>query len=83
MAGATYQALFQPSDKYERCIDGVLMTQYGIESRCFRFVTCGTEKASVADDGGLIEVQVFRAKARIRRAPQPGHYRGREKYGIV
>ncbi|EPE09754.1 oxidoreductase-like protein [Ophiostoma piceae UAMH 11346] len=83
VAGATYQALFQPSGKYERYVDGVLMTQYGIESRCFRFVTYGAEKASVADDGGLIEVQVFRAKARSRRAPQPDHYRGREKYGIA
>lgn len=82
-AGAAHQALFEPSTYYQHNDNGVVMTEYGIESRCFRFVSYGSREASIADDGGLIEVQVFRAKARNRRSPQPDQYRGGDKYGIA
>lgn len=80
--GAVHQALFEPSTHYQYSDRGTVMTQYGIESRCFRFVTFGSSGSSIANDGGLIEVQAFRAKSRVRRAPQPGFYRGGDKYGI-
>ncbi|CAK7197691.1 Oxidoreductase NAD-binding domain-containing protein 1 [Sporothrix eucalyptigena] len=83
LVGAAHQALFEPSSHYQYNDNGVLMTQYGIESRCFRFVTYGSGEASIANDGGLIEVQVFRAKSRARRAPQPDPYRGGDKYGVA
>ncbi|EFX01208.1 hypothetical protein CMQ_6150 [Grosmannia clavigera kw1407] len=70
-SGATNQALFQPSEHYQYNDDGVVIAEPGIESRCFLFVpnASGTA-ASVAEDGGLIEIQVFRAKTRRRRAPR-------------
>ena len=83
LAGAAHQALFEPSAYYQHSDNGIIMTQYGIESRCFRFVTHRSGEASFTDDGGLIEVQVFRAKARARRAPQPDQYRGHDKYGVA
>ncbi|CAK7233090.1 Oxidoreductase NAD-binding domain-containing protein 1 [Sporothrix bragantina] len=83
LVGAAHQALFEPSAYYQYTDNGVVMTQYGIESRCFRFVTYGSGIASIPDDGGLIEVQVFRAKSRARRAPQPDSYRGGDKYGVA
>ncbi|KJR83107.1 uncharacterized protein SPSK_04148 [Sporothrix schenckii 1099-18] len=83
MVGAAHQALFQPSTYYQHNDNGVIMTEYGIESRCFRFVTCGSAAASIANDGGLIQVQVFRARSRHRRAPQPDPYRGNYKYGVA
>ncbi len=83
LQGATHQALFEPSVHYQHVDNGVLLTEYGIESRCFRFLSCGSKPPSVADDGGLIEIQVFRAKTRIRRAPRPDEYRGSDNYGIA
>lgn len=83
MVGAAHQALFQPSTYFQHNDNGVIMTEYGIESRCFRFVTYGSGEASVATEGGLIQVQVFRARSRHRRAPQPDRYRGGDKYGVA
>lgn len=83
LAGAAHQALFEPSILYQHRENGIVMTQYGIESRCFRFVSCCSAEASIADEGGLIEVQVFRAKSRTRIAPQPDRYCGAAKYGVA
>ncbi|CAK7228734.1 Oxidoreductase NAD-binding domain-containing protein 1 [Sporothrix curviconia] len=83
LMGEAHQALFEPSAYYQYSDNGVVMTQYGIESRCFRFVAYGSGGTSIAHDGGLIEVQVFRAKSRARRAPQPDPYRGGDKYGVA
>ncbi|CAK7267001.1 hypothetical protein SEPCBS119000_002315 [Sporothrix epigloea] len=82
LVGAVHQALFEPSTDYQYSDNGVIMTQYGIEARCFRFVSCGLNRPSIANDGGLMEVQAFRAKSRTRRAPQPDVYRGGDKYGV-
>ncbi|KAH6626274.1 hypothetical protein B0J18DRAFT_455545 [Chaetomium sp. MPI-SDFR-AT-0129] len=53
-----------------------------IECRTFVFLP-GLERRSVAEDGGVIEVQVFRAKNRIVRTPKLEEYRHRENYGIA
>jgi hypothetical protein len=83
LVGAAHQALFQPPTYYQHNDNGVIMTEYGIESRCFRFVTYGSGDISIGQDGGLIQVQVFRARSRRRRAPQPDAYRGDDKYGVA
>ncbi|KAL1902705.1 hypothetical protein Sste5346_001148 [Sporothrix stenoceras] len=84
MVGAAHQALFQPSAHYQHNDNGVLMTQYGIESRCFRFVSNGTGDNSIGHDGGLIQVRVYRSKCRHRAAPQPAPFRGNDNnYGVA
>ncbi|OAA64535.1 hypothetical protein SPI_03182 [Niveomyces insectorum RCEF 264] len=82
-SGSTHRALFEPSGYFQYNDNGALVSAYGIEARCFRFVTDGVGTMSVADDGGLIQVQVFRAKARSRRAPQPDQHTGESRYGIA
>lgn len=59
-----------------------MLKQDGIESRHFYFLPT-THTASVAEDGGLIEIQVFRSKGRKRRTPNLTQYRSQETYGIA
>ncbi|KAK3299384.1 uncharacterized protein B0H64DRAFT_316793 [Chaetomium fimeti] len=54
----------------------------GFEGRNFVFLP-GQEHKPVAEDGGLIEIQVFRAKARRARAPRLEEFRFQENYGIA
>jgi hypothetical protein len=56
--------------------------QIGFEGRNFVFLP-GQEFKSVAEDGGLIEIQVFRAKERRARAPKLEEFRFQENYGIA
>jgi len=56
--------------------------QVGFEERNFVFLA-GQGIKSAAEDGGLIEVQAFRAKARKARAPKLEEYRYPENYGIA
>ncbi|KAJ2902311.1 hypothetical protein MKZ38_000701 [Zalerion maritima] len=53
-----------------------------VEGRYFRFAP-GQEKTSIAEDGGLIEFNVFRAKAKKRRPLKVELYRDQEEYGIA
>ena len=53
----------------------------GTEERPFYFAE-EYEERSAADDGGLIEVQVFRARGRKRRLANPEDFRNQEQYGI-
>ncbi|KAI1746399.1 hypothetical protein F4680DRAFT_401281 [Xylaria scruposa] len=43
----------------------------------------GLDKKSIAEDGGIIEVQVFRCKGRKRIALELDPYRNQERYGIT
>lgn len=81
-SGSVTRALFEPDDRWHYKEDGVLHRREGIEARCFYFLP-NSSRASVAEDGGLIEVQVFRSKGRKRRAPVLGQHRGQESYGIA
>ena len=56
--------------------------QIGFEGRNFVFLP-GQEFKSVAEEGGLIEIQVFRAKERRARAPKLEEFRFQENYGIA
>ena len=81
-SGTMYRALYEPSQHYQQKENGVLLSAPGIEARSFKFVA-GSGPKSVADDGGLIEFQVFRAKARNGRAAHLDQHRNQDKYGIA
>lgn len=80
--GLVEKALYEPSDRWDHKEDGTTMKPEGIEARYFHFMG-GEQEKSVAEDGGLIEVQVFRAKGRKRRAAKLDQYRHQDKYGIA
>ncbi|KAI3318216.1 hypothetical protein HD806DRAFT_526533 [Xylariaceae sp. AK1471] len=80
--GSVVRALYQPVDKWGNPFDQDESDYPGIETRYFHFMP-GLEKKSVADDGGLIEVQVFRCKGRKRIATKLDAYRNQERYGIA
>ncbi|KAK0759305.1 hypothetical protein N5P37_008191 [Trichoderma harzianum] len=81
-SGTITRALFEPSDRWHLKQDGMLLKRSGIESRSFCF-SPGPDAIAAADDGGLIEVQVFRAKSRRRSTPQLTEHRDQERYGII
>ncbi|ROW02679.1 hypothetical protein VSDG_01643 [Cytospora chrysosperma] len=70
--GQVEKALYEPSDRWDHKDNGIVMKHNGIEARYFYFVV-GQQETSVAEDGGLIEVQVFRAMGRKRRAAKLDH----------
>lgn len=81
-SGQVEKALYEPSDRWSQEESGVVFKQQGIEARYFYFVG-DQQELSIADDGGSIEVQVFRAKGRKRRAAKLDRHRQQDKYGIT
>lgn len=71
--GKVTKSLWVPSELYR--------DQDGFEGRNFVFLP-GQEHKSVAEDGGLIEIRVFRARERRARLPKVEEFRYRESYGI-
>ncbi|KAK4219213.1 hypothetical protein QBC37DRAFT_461735 [Rhypophila decipiens] len=61
---------------------GHLAYQAGLEERNFVFLP-GQENKSAAEDGGLIEIQAFRAKGRSAKAPKVEEFRHPQAYGIA
>jgi hypothetical protein len=82
MSGRVIRALYEPSERWHYKENDVAFKRDGIETRYFHFMP-GPEKSSIAEDGGLIEVQVFRAKGRRRRAARLEQFRSQEQYGIA
>lgn len=82
VSGTMYRALYEPSGHYQQRENGVLVSSPGIEARSFKFVS-ELGPRSVADDGGLIEFQVFRAKGRNGRSARLDQHRNQDKYGIA
>ncbi|KAF4964526.1 hypothetical protein FSARC_7557 [Fusarium sarcochroum] len=80
-SGSITRSLCEPSDRWQYKEHGVLLKRDGIEARCFSFLPHAT-RTSIAEDGGFIEVQVFRAKGRRRRITMLENHRGQETYGI-
>ncbi|KAI1172298.1 hypothetical protein F4777DRAFT_601719 [Nemania sp. FL0916] len=80
--GVVVRALYRPEARWgDAC--GYNESRYpGIETRYFHFMP-GLDEKSVADDGGIIEVQVFRCKGRKRIALELDAYRNQERYGIT
>lgn len=82
VSGTISRALYEPSDRWHLKQNGTLLRRSGIESRSFCF-SPGPDAVAAADDGGVIEVQVFRAKSRRRCNPQLVSHRDQERYGIM
>ncbi|KAH6890023.1 hypothetical protein B0T10DRAFT_45500 [Thelonectria olida] len=81
-SGSVTRALFEPDDRWHYKENGVVLKRDGVEARCFYFLP-PSSSTSVAEDGGLVEVQIFRSRGRKRRAPVLGQHRGQERYGIA
>lgn len=81
-SGAVTRALYKPCANWHHEENGVVLQRQGIESRTFYFAP-GLGNVSVADDGGLVEVQAFRAKSCVPRAPRLAEFRGQDQYGIT
>jgi hypothetical protein len=80
--GQVLHALFEAEEKWDVIKDsGNVLRHGGIESRPFLFAL-ETESTSAADDGGLIEIRVFRARGRKRRLPNVEKFRPQDQYGI-
>lgn len=54
----------------------------GVEKRNLIFLP-GQENKSIAEDGGLIEIQAFRASTRRSRAPVLDEFRYYDNYGVA
>ncbi|KXJ92791.1 hypothetical protein Micbo1qcDRAFT_173947 [Microdochium bolleyi] len=80
--GTVARALYHPSTKQDNKRASREQPTTRIESRYFHFAP-EREPKSAAEDGGLIEVRVFRCKGRQRVAAALDHYRDQEKYGIA
>ncbi|KAI1420484.1 hypothetical protein F5Y12DRAFT_791371 [Xylaria sp. FL1777] len=80
--GIVVRALYRPEDKWGEAGSYNEAGYPGIETRYFHFMP-GLDKRSVAEDGGIIEVQVFRCKGRKRIALELDAYRNQERYGIT
>ena len=80
--GQVLRALFEAEEKLDGLQDSVNVLRHsGIESRPFLFAQ-ETESTSAADDGGLIEIRVFRASGRKRRLHNVEKFRSQDRYGI-
>ncbi|KAK7967815.1 uncharacterized protein PG986_002092 [Apiospora aurea] len=80
--GTVVRALYEPGRQSHDKDLGSGAQEVGIETRYFHFMA-GLDKRSAAEDGGLIEVQIFRSKGRKRRAPKLPEFRGQDRYGIT
>ncbi|KAK3327721.1 hypothetical protein B0T19DRAFT_171985 [Cercophora scortea] len=72
--GMVVKSLWAPGSQY--------VDQVGFEGRNLVFLP-GHKSQSIAEDGGLIEVQAFRAKDRRSRVPRLEKFRYQENYGIA
>ena len=76
------RGLFDPSERWNYKDNGIVMKNCGIELRPFFFAKELMDR-SAAEEGGLIEVKVFRARGRKRRLPQLEDFRSQDEWGIV
>jgi len=79
--GQVMKGLFDPTDRWNYELDGVMYKNMGTEVRSFFFAK-EQEIKDAANDGGLIEVRVFRARGRKRKIPSPTEFKSQEDYGI-
>ncbi|KAF4985999.1 hypothetical protein FDECE_16174 [Fusarium decemcellulare] len=81
-SGSITRSLCEPSSRWHYKENGIIHKRQGVEARSFYFLP-NSSRTSIADDGGLIDVQVFRARGRRRRAPILTKHRDQESYGIA
>ena len=75
------RGLFEPSDKWNYKVGHVVYKNMGLESRPFFFGM--DNERSAAQNGGLIEVRVFRGRGRVRKMPEPPEFKDQEQFGIM
>lgn len=76
------RALFEPGVEWDYMEGKTTYKNPGTEYRPFFFSQQNGDCAA-ADDGGLIEIKVFRARGRKRRTPQLAQYKDQSKYGVM
>lgn len=81
-SGQVMRGLFDPSERWNYKDYGTVYKNNGTEARPFFFAKEDTER-SAAEDGGLIEVLVYRARGRRRRMPNPEEFKSQDRWGIV
>ena len=79
--GQVMRALYDPTSRWNYKYDERVYKNCGTEMRPFYFSSI--KGRSAADDGGLIEVRVFRAKGRHKRLPTPAEFKPQDQYGLV
>ncbi|ETS77185.1 hypothetical protein PFICI_11059 [Pestalotiopsis fici W106-1] len=82
IGGTVVRALYEPGERWTNTSMDTEGRTIGIETRYFFFMPA-LDTQSAAEDGGMIEVQVFRSKGRRRRAPKMAEFRNQERYGIA
>jgi hypothetical protein len=80
-SGQVMRALYDPTSRWNYKCDETIYKNCGTEMRPFYFSNINGR--SVADDGGLIEVRVFRAKGRRKSLPTPAEFKPQDQYGLV
>ncbi|KAM3070379.1 hypothetical protein ACMFMG_010206 [Clarireedia jacksonii] len=81
-SGQVMRAFFEPDEKFDYKEGKKIFKDPGTEQRSF-FFTEEREGSGVAEDGGLIEVQVFRARGRKRLAQHVEGFKDQSQWGIV
>lgn len=76
------RGLFEPSSKWNYRYEGTTFKCMGTETRPFFFAK-EDEERSAGNDGGMIEIKVYRAAGRRRKMPEPIDFKSQERYGIV
>ena len=80
--GQVMRGLFDPSERWNYKENGTVFKHNGTEVRPFFFAKEDVDR-SAAEEGGLIEAVVFRARGRRRRMPKPEDFRSQDQWGIV
>lgn len=80
-SGQVMRGLFDPSERWRYKENGEVMKHCGTESRPF-FFALENGTLSAAEEGGMIEVMVFRARGRKRCLPNPTDFKSQDQYGI-
>ncbi|KAH8663537.1 hypothetical protein BGZ60DRAFT_565592 [Tricladium varicosporioides] len=76
------RALFDPTPEHNYVDEsGVGFKNCGLE-RCAFFFAHPRDDAHIKDDGGMIEIQVYRAHHKYRKVQEPLEYRDQSNYGV-
>ncbi|TEY80430.1 hypothetical protein BOTCAL_0038g00290 [Botryotinia calthae] len=81
-SGQVMRALFEPGIEWDYKEGKTTYKNPGTEYRPF-FFSQENGDCAAADDGGLLEIRVFRARGRKRRNPQLVQYKDQSDYGVV
>ena len=82
--GTVAKGLYEPDASWHYQDEGGdVFKRDGIESRLFHFAEGPENEGPENEKGGVIEVQVFRAKGRRRCAPRLELFGSLDEYGIL